>query len=105
MGKRRLSAFVLKAVRSEGCVGAATEDAWIEQARAGDRAAFTALVDVYWGRIFRWLRGMTRCSHLAEDLTQDVFLKAWTALASFEPGTSFRAWLFRIAANRFVDTR
>jgi RNA polymerase sigma-70 factor (ECF subfamily) len=83
----------------------ADERPLIERARAGDRTAFARLVDGYWGRVFRWLRKMARCAATAEDLTQDVFLRAWRALGSFAPGTDFRAWLFRIAANRFLDTR
>jgi RNA polymerase sigma-70 factor (ECF subfamily) len=86
-------------------VDATTEHAWIDRAQAGDHAAFAALADAYWGRVCRWLRGMTRCPHTAEDLTQDVFLRAWSSLGTFTPGTSFRAWLFRIAANRFIDVR
>ena len=38
----------------------------------------------------------------AEDAVQDAFLSAWRSLRSFE-GTSFRAWLFRIATNRALD--
>jgi RNA polymerase sigma-70 factor (ECF subfamily) len=86
-------------------VDAATEHAWIDRAQSGDHAAFASLADAYWGRVCRWLRGMTRCPHTAEDLTQDVFLRAWSALGTFVPGTSFRAWLFRIAANRFIDVK
>jgi RNA polymerase sigma-70 factor (ECF subfamily) len=81
------------------------EQLLIERARAGDRPAFARLVDVYWGRVFRWLRKMSHCAATAEDLTQDVFLRAWRGLGTWEPGTNFRAWLFRIAANRFLDSR
>jgi RNA polymerase sigma-70 factor (ECF subfamily) len=76
----------------------------IAQAQAGDRQAFAALVHAYWPRIYRWLCGLTGNGHLAEDLTQDVFLKAWAALGSFT-GTGFRAWLFRIASNALIDSR
>lgn len=81
------------------------EHQWIRQAQAGDRQAFAALVDRYWPRIYRWLFGLTRQTHAAEDLTQDVFLKAWTALPKFEGTFGFRAWLFRIASNSLIDSR
>ncbi|MBL8800167.1 MAG: sigma-70 family RNA polymerase sigma factor [Planctomycetia bacterium] len=81
------------------------EDQLVEQARAGNRQAFAALVDLYWPRLFRWLHGMTASSHAAEDLTQDVFLKAWSSLASFQGTIGFRAWLYRIASNALIDTR
>src|SRR5262249_55200155 len=42
---------------------------------------------------------------LAEDLTQDAFVKAWTALADLGGDDSFRAWLFRIARNCLLDSR
>lgn len=80
------------------------EQQWIRQAQAGDREAFAALVGCYWPRINRWLYGLTQNTHTAEELTQEVFLKAWTALRSFS-GTGFRAWLFTIAGNALIDLR
>jgi RNA polymerase sigma-70 factor (ECF subfamily) len=82
-----------------------TEPQWINQARAGDRQAFAKLVNLYWPRIYRWLYGLTRNTHLAEDQTQDVFLKAWSALGSFEGTSGFRAWLYRIAGNALIDSK
>ena len=74
-------------------------------AQAGDRQAFATLAERYWRRVFRWLYGLTHHTHLAEDLTQEAFLKAWRALGSFQPGASFRAWLFHIARNCLIDGR
>jgi RNA polymerase sigma-70 factor (ECF subfamily) len=81
------------------------ELSWIRRAQAGDQGAFAQLVDAYWLRIYRWLYGLTRNTHAAEDLTQDVFLKAWVKLHTFAAGTYFRAWLFRLASNCFLDSR
>ncbi len=77
----------------------------IEAARSGDRAAFAALVDLYWDRLFRWLYHLTRDRHRAEDLAQETFLKALAGLHSFRPGSNFRAWLFRIGHNNFVNLK
>jgi len=81
------------------------EQEWVRQAQTGDRRAFTALVERYWTPVHRWLHGLTRSSHSAEDLTQEVFLKAWTALPSLQGSASFRPWVFRIARNCLVDSR
>jgi RNA polymerase sigma-70 factor (ECF subfamily) len=81
----------------------AEEPGLIRSAQQGDRPAFAALVDRYWDRLYRWLSHLTHDRHTAEDLAQDAFLKALAHLDSFRPGTNFRAWLFRIAHNAFVN--
>lgn len=85
-------------------MAAADESSWIRQAQLGDREAFAELVKCYWSRIYRWLVGVTACAHTAEDLTQEVFVKAWQALPAFK-NENFRAWLFRIARNAWIDSR
>ena len=76
---------------------------WIRAAQAGDRSAFARLVDRYWDRLYRWLYHLTRDRHTAEDLAQETFLKALAGLASFRPGSYFRAWVFKIGHNNFVN--
>jgi len=78
---------------------------WIRAAQAGDRAAFARLVDAYWDRLYRWLYHLTRDRHAAEDLTQETFLKALAAVRTFRPGSNFRAWVFRIGHNNFVNQK
>jgi RNA polymerase sigma-70 factor (ECF subfamily) len=78
---------------------------WIQAAQEGDRAAFARLVDHYWDRLYRWLFHLTRDRHAAEDLTQETFLKALAALRSFRSGSNFRAWVFRIGHNNFVNQK
>jgi RNA polymerase sigma-70 factor (ECF subfamily) len=75
----------------------------VQQAQAGNQQAFEALVDRYWGRVCRWLVGLTHEDQLAEDLTQEAFLKAWKALPTFHIGGNFRVWLFAIARHCLVD--
>jgi RNA polymerase sigma-70 factor (ECF subfamily) len=77
----------------------------IVSAQQGDRQAFADLVRHYWDRLFRWLFHLTHDAHAAEDLTQESFLKAFAALDSFQAGTNFRAWLFRIAHNNWANQR
>ena len=84
---------------------AAEEADWIRAAQAGDRAGFARLVERYWDRLYRWLYHLTRDRHAAEDLTQETFLKALAAVDSFRPGSNFRAWVFRIGHNNFVNQK
>jgi RNA polymerase sigma-70 factor (ECF subfamily) len=81
----------------------ADEHALVHQAQQGDRQAFGVLIQRYWDRLYRWLYQLGHNRHAAEDLTQETFLKAFAKLASFRPGTNFRAWLFRIAFNTFLN--
>ena len=81
------------------------EQNWAARARGGDRDAFARLVERYWGRVYRWLHGLTMRRHLAEDLTQEVFLRAWSALPQLRQEVRFRAWLFRIARNCLTNSR
>jgi RNA polymerase sigma-70 factor (ECF subfamily) len=79
------------------------EAEWIRAAQAGDRSAFARLVERYWDRLYRWLYHLTRDRHVAEDLAQETFMKALAALASFRAGSNFRAWVFKIGHNNFVN--
>jgi RNA polymerase sigma-70 factor (ECF subfamily) len=81
------------------------ESEWISAAQEGDRGAFARVVETYWDRLFRWLYHLTRDRHRAEDLTQETFLKALAAVKSFRAGSNFRAWLFRIGHNNFVNLK
>jgi len=75
----------------------------LHAARNGDRNAFAVLVERYWDRLFRWLIHLAHDRHTAEDLTQEAFLKAFAGLKLFREGSNFRAWLFRIAHNCYVN--
>jgi RNA polymerase sigma-70 factor (ECF subfamily) len=81
------------------------EAEWIRAAQAGDRSAFARLVERYWDRLYRWLYHLARDRHTAEDLTQETFLKALAAVKTFRAGSNFRAWVFRIGHNNFVNQK
>lgn len=71
---------------------------------APDRAAFLQHYDAFKDRIYTyfWYRtGFKR--EVAEDLTQDVFLKAFQAFHAFDTGRPFAPWIFRIAHNHLVN--
>ena len=96
---------VPRAEESSAPTPASEENGWLAAAQLGDRAAFARVVHAYWDRLFRWLFHLTHDRHRAEDLTQETFLKALAALKSFRVGSNFRAWLYRIAHNNFVNLK
>ena len=85
--------------------GSGDESEWIAAAQEGDRSAFARVAEAYYDRLFRWLYHLTRDRHRAEDLTQETLLKALAAVKSFRAGSNFRAWLFRIGHNNFVNLK
>ena len=84
--------------------GAASRSAsLVKKARQGSRNAFHELVHLYQGAVFRMVYYRTRSQMDAEDLTQDIFLKAFKNLHRLKEAERFRGWLFRIALNRIRD--
>lgn len=82
----------------------ASEDApLIRGARAGDTRAFEALYRRHVGRIYGLCLRLTATPELAEELTQETFIKAWQNLAGFRGDSAFSTWLFRLAANLVID--
>lgn len=75
----------------------------VSRARAGDQAAFAELFEKYHAPILNYLHRMVNDRALAEDLTQDTFIKAYNALGSTTPDLSFKAWLYRIATNTAIS--
>lgn len=73
--------------------------ALVERARAGDAAAFEKLVRQYDRPIFRVAQHITQNREDAEDIVQDVFLKAYNKLNQFQGNSKFSTWLTRIAVN------
>jgi RNA polymerase sigma-70 factor (ECF subfamily) len=73
--------------------------ALVERAKAGDTAAFEVLVRQYERQIFRTALHITQNREDAEDITQDVFFKAFQKLEQFQGNSKFSTWLVRIAVN------
>lgn len=71
----------------------------VERARAGDDTAFAVLFEQFHAPILNYLHRMVSDRALAEDLTQDTFIKAYKALPNTKPDLAFKAWLYRIATN------
>ena len=71
----------------------------VERAKAGDTAAFEQLVKQYDRQIYRTALHITQNREDAEDITQDVFFKAFQKLEQFQGNSKFSTWLVRIAVN------
>jgi len=74
----------------------------LDRARRGDVGAFDALARAHERAVYSHVARILGPGADAEDVVQDALVSAWRSLASFE-GTSFKAWLFRIARNRAID--
>ena len=77
----------------------------VARARAGDRSAFSRLVERHHRRIFNTAYRMVGDREAAADLTQETFLAAWRALGGFEERARFSTWITKIAMNRCRNAR
>jgi RNA polymerase sigma-70 factor (ECF subfamily) len=75
----------------------------VARARAGDAVAFERLFERYHAPVLNYLHRMVGDRALAEDLTQDSFVKAYRALPGTRPDLAFKAWLYRIATNTAIS--
>jgi len=75
------------------------------KAQEGDVRAFDELVERYHDRIYNLTYNMTSNREDAEDLTQEIFVKAFKALPRFKGKSSFYTWLYRIAINKTINYR
>jgi RNA polymerase sigma-70 factor (ECF subfamily) len=77
----------------------------IQQATGGDVKAYGILYERHLDAIYRYIYFRIGNEHEAEDLSEEVFIKAWEAMPDFEPGSerSFYTWLYRIAHNLVID--
>ena len=78
------------------------EQALLDRCRRGDLDAFNRLVEAYQRRVYNLCLRLLANREAAEDATQNAFISAYRSFSSFRGG-SFRAWLFRIAANACYD--
>jgi RNA polymerase sigma factor (sigma-70 family) len=77
----------------------------VARARAGDTAAYGALVRAHQDVAFRTAMLITGHAHDAEEAAQDGFVKAWRALGRFRSGEPLRPWLLAIVANEARNRR
>ncbi len=75
----------------------------VQRAQAGEGEAFGELVSRYQNRVFHLAFGFTRDRAAADDLAQEIFLKAYLALPGFRWKAEFSTWLYRLAINHIKD--
>ncbi|MCH2210843.1 MAG: RNA polymerase sigma factor [Fuerstiella sp.] len=75
----------------------------VDSARRGDSESFGQLVLRYERRVMRVIRRFMPDDQMAQDLTQEAFLRAFERLEQFDPSRRFGPWLFRIAVNLTYD--
>jgi RNA polymerase sigma-70 factor (ECF subfamily) len=75
----------------------------LRKAQHGDERAFRILVVTYEVPVFNYVLRMVGDRALAEDLTQEIFLRIYQGLAGFSLRCRFTTWLFQVAKNRVLD--
>jgi len=78
---------------------AATDEILVSRCQGGEKKAFELLIQKYQRRIFHLIYRITQDSDAVEPLAQEVFLKAYRSIASFQGNSQFYTWLYRIAVN------
>jgi len=81
----------------------AADEFTIDRILDGDQGAYALLVNKYKDRVFSLVVGIVRNREVAEELAQDVFVKAYTSLKKFRKEASFSSWLYRIAYNTAIS--
>jgi RNA polymerase sigma factor (sigma-70 family) len=99
MGARPLA----KAFQAEA-EDSVTTESLVQQVRAGDTLAFETLYRRLVGRIYALSLRMSRDPVRAEELTQDVFVRAWERMGSFRGESQFTTWLHRLAVNVILQS-
>lgn len=79
------------------------DDKLIAEAREGNQRAFWSLVNRHQKTVYHVAHKIVRNDETAEDITQETFMKAFSALASYRSEFRFSTWLCKIAANTSID--
>jgi RNA polymerase sigma-70 factor (ECF subfamily) len=73
--------------------------------QSGDTGTFEELAMPHFARLFNFACWLTQDRSTAEELVQETYMKALKGFSSFQQGTNFRAWMYRILRNTFLTTR
>jgi RNA polymerase sigma-70 factor (ECF subfamily) len=78
-------------------------EATIQRAADGDQAAWDTIVKTYWRKVFNIAYRFVGTYDEAEDLTQDIFLKVFRSLGTFDRRANFQTWLTSVSRNLCID--
>ncbi len=81
----------------------AAQSTWITLTRQGDKAVFSKIVAKYQGPVYNLCYRMLGNAAEAEDATQEIFLRAYAKLDSYDDRHQFSSWLFSIASHYCID--
>lgn len=76
----------------------------MQRVQEGDSAQLALLFERYHVGLFRYVMSLTRNRPLSEDLVQEVFFRVLKYARSFDPGLSFRVWIYGMARNAYFDS-
>ncbi len=79
------------------------DPALLRKAQKGDERAFAIIVRMYETPVYNYVLRLTGDRTLAEDLTQEVFLRVFQGLPKFSLRCKFTTWLFQVTKNRVLD--
>jgi RNA polymerase sigma-70 factor (ECF subfamily) len=94
---------LLKSATQQPSEPIADDELLLAKARRGDIAAFEQLYRQHLPMVYGLAARLTLDTHLAEDLTQEVFIKVWQRLDRFRGESRFSTWLYRVASNVVLD--
>lgn len=77
----------------------------VVRSQEGDARAFDLLVERFQRRVFYTILRVVRDTHLADDLTQEVFITVYRKLKDLKEVSSFPSWLLRMAMNKAIDSK
>jgi RNA polymerase sigma-70 factor (ECF subfamily) len=81
------------------------EQALVRRIQNGDASAFRELVEGYKRRVYYLALDLSGNHHDAEDLSQEVFIKAYRGIGGFRSGAKVSSWLHRITVNAYIDSK
>jgi RNA polymerase sigma-70 factor (ECF subfamily) len=87
----------------ENATSSASTEALVERCLAGDQTAWNQIVRQHWRKVFNLAYKFVGRHDEAEDLTQDIFLKIFKALHTFDRRANFQTWLISISRNLCID--
>jgi len=73
--------------------------------RAGDFGSFEELAMPLFAKLYNFAHWLTQDRATAQDLVQETYMKALRGFSSFQQGTNFRAWMYKILRNTFLTTQ